>query len=249
MVVRLLYRWSLLGWLVFWGVLVLVLSLTLLVQARESGVEDSVEDLPDSTAERFVVQEWGPFAVQEGLATWYGPGFHGRRTASGERYNMYELTAAHRWLPFGVLVRVSLPNKDSAVVVQITDRGPFVRRRIIDLSWAAARALGVRLHPVRIEAFLPPQDRQSIVGFGLGWRPYVFSREAFTILDTITEWTEAVRMWQRYRAERPEAWLLVAWPPGQDSAESRQPYRLWFHVGILLPTVASSLWSSRVEKE
>jgi len=79
---------------------------------------------------------------QEGLAVWYGPGFHGKRTASGETYDMHALTAAHPTLPFGTRVRVTNPKNGRSVVVRINDRGPFGGRYIIDLSYAAAKAIG-----------------------------------------------------------------------------------------------------------
>ena len=81
-------------------------------------------------------------AVQTGKASWYGDAHHGKKTASGEAYDMHELTAAHRSLPLGTRVRVINVENDRAVVVRINDRGPFVRGRIIDLSRAAARELG-----------------------------------------------------------------------------------------------------------
>ncbi len=77
-----------------------------------------------------------------GMASWYGKTFHGRTTASGRKFNMHEMTAAHTTLPTGTQVKVTnLANGRSAIVV-ITDRGPFVKGRIIDLSWAAADYLG-----------------------------------------------------------------------------------------------------------
>jgi rare lipoprotein A len=76
-----------------------------------------------------------------GKASWYGPRFQGKRTASGERFDMNELTAAHRTLPFGTLVRVRNTQNGREVVVRINDRGPQVSDRIIDLSKAAAAAL------------------------------------------------------------------------------------------------------------
>lgn len=81
--------------------------------------------------------------VQEGLASWYGPDFHGKPTASGEIFNMYAYTAAHRKLPFGTLVRVTNLYNGKSVVVRINDRGPFKRKRIIDLSYAAAKKIGM----------------------------------------------------------------------------------------------------------
>ena len=78
---------------------------------------------------------------EEGIASWYGRPYDGRPTASGEIYNMYAMTAAHRTLPFGTRVRVVDLENNRSVVVRINDRGPFVEGRIIDLSYAAAQAL------------------------------------------------------------------------------------------------------------
>ena len=82
-------------------------------------------------------------ALQKGMASWYGPGFHGRRTASGERFNSYEMTAAHRYLPFGTRLRVVNESNGRSVVVRVSDRGPFTHRRIIDLAKGPAQALGL----------------------------------------------------------------------------------------------------------
>ena len=81
-------------------------------------------------------------AIGGGVASWYGPGFAGRRTASGEAFNPREYTAAHRTLPFGSRVRVTMNGR--SVVVRINDRGPFAAGRVIDLSQAAAEELGLR---------------------------------------------------------------------------------------------------------
>ena len=102
---------------------------------------------------------YAPGAVPDynrvGVASWYGPGFQGRKTASGVRFNMNALTAAHRSLPFGTQVRVTNVDNGRTVVVTINDRGPFTRGRIIDLSKAAASRLGMikqGLAKVRVEA-------------------------------------------------------------------------------------------------
>lgn len=79
----------------------------------------------------------------KGLASWYGRKFHGRKTASGERYDMYALTAAHKTLPLGTRVEVTNLNNGRKVRLRINDRGPFVRGRIIDLSYKGAQKLGV----------------------------------------------------------------------------------------------------------
>lgn len=89
-----------------------------------------------------------------GHASWYGGKFHGRTTASGERYDMDEMTAAHRSLPFGSKVRVTNQATNDSVVVRINDRGPYAGNRVIDLSRAAAKAvrlIGPGVAPVVLE--------------------------------------------------------------------------------------------------
>ena len=83
-----------------------------------------------------------PVREEVGEASWYGPDFHGKTTANGERYNMLGLTAAHRTLPFNTLLRVTNLANQRSIVVRVNDRGPFLKGRILDLSYAAARALG-----------------------------------------------------------------------------------------------------------
>ncbi len=92
--------------------------------------------------------------TEEGNASWYGNPFHGRRASNGETYDMYKLTAAHRTLPFDTMVRVTNLSNSKSTVVRITDRGPFVENRVIDLSMAAAReieSIGPGVVPVRLE--------------------------------------------------------------------------------------------------
>jgi rare lipoprotein A len=91
--------------------------------------------------------------AQEGLASWYGPGFHGRLTSSREVYDQYDFTAAHRTLPLGTWVLVTNINNGRSVRVYVNDRGPYVDGRVIDLSFAAALALDMvnrGTAPVRI---------------------------------------------------------------------------------------------------
>ena len=92
-----------------------------------------------------------------GVASWYGKDFHGKKTANGETYNMYALTAAHKTLPLGARMKVTNLENGKSVVVDINDRGPFVGSRVIDLSYAAARAIGMHekgLAKVRISTIL-----------------------------------------------------------------------------------------------
>jgi len=102
---------------------------------------------------------------QVGNASWYGNGFHGQRTASGERYDMNELTAAHRSLPLMSYARVTNLGNHKSVIVKINDRGPFHGRRILDLSMAAAAALGMEhkgTGHVAIIGLSPSEARQAL---------------------------------------------------------------------------------------
>ncbi len=102
-------------------------------------------------------------AQEEGFASWYGWKFHGRQTANGEIFDMNKLTAAHKTLPFGTVIQVTNVQNDLSVIVRINDRGPFVEKRIIDLSKAAADAIGLSALGVAwvrlqlIEEAKPPQ--------------------------------------------------------------------------------------------
>lgn len=101
--------------------------------------------------------------MEEGIASWYGPKFHGLRTSSGEVFNMYEMTAAHRLLPMNTRVRVTNLDNGRVIDLRINDRGPFARERIIDLSFAAAREIemiGPGTARVRVEAIgTVPRDQ------------------------------------------------------------------------------------------
>ena len=100
--------------------------------------------------------------LERGGASWYGGVFHGRRTASGERFDMYALTAAHRTLPFGTLVRVHSLVNGRNVDVRITDRGPFIQSRVIDISRAAAQELGMLGMGFKEVVLLVPESTQPV---------------------------------------------------------------------------------------
>lgn len=105
------------------------------------------------------IKDVDPEFVQEGVASWYGPGFQGRKTANGERFNTNEMTAAHKTLPFNTLLKVTNLENGVSTVVRINDRGPFIRGRIIDLSNAAKNEIQMGgLAQVRIEVYDPEEE-------------------------------------------------------------------------------------------
>lgn len=120
--------------------------------------------------------------TEVGLASWYGPGFHGRKTSSGEPYDMYGRTAAHKLLPLGTVVKVTRLDTGRSITARINDRGPFVAGRIIDLSYALARDLGmvdegtarVRVQAVSGPGGSPPPHRH-LEG------PFAWQVGAFTV--------------------------------------------------------------------
>jgi len=112
---------------------------------------------------RYYTKTTGKGHVERGSASWYGKKFHGRKTSSGERYNMYAMTAAHKTLPLPTYVRVTNLASRRSVVVRVNDRGPFHGDRIIDLSYSAARKLGMTargIAMVEIRA-IDPNDQKS----------------------------------------------------------------------------------------
>jgi rare lipoprotein A len=107
--------------------------------------------------------------TEKGIASWYGEPYHGRRTASGEVYDMHAMTAAHKTLPFGTVVKVDRRDTGADVKVRINDRGPFIEGRIIDLSYAAAQVIGLDIDgvaPVKIKVVgredAPPTGAQPV---------------------------------------------------------------------------------------
>lgn len=118
-------------------------------------------DAYEVNGRRYQVMTSADDFVQRGIASWYGKKFHGRRTSSGEPYDMYAMTAAHKRLPLPSYVRVRNLRNGRAVTVKVNDRGPFVDNRIIDLSYAAASRLdmlGEGTAPVEIRVLRPGED-------------------------------------------------------------------------------------------
>ena len=99
--------------------------------------------LADSPADADFIRTHTPIYSEEGLASWYGPPYHKRRGANGEIYDQNALTAAHRTLPLNSLIKVTNLATGQSVIIRVTDRGPFVPDRILDLSMASAKAIGV----------------------------------------------------------------------------------------------------------
>ncbi len=118
------------------GIVLILLLTCLLSSCRSPGTKQVSMVQPPAP-----VEHWHPY--QTGIASWYGRREHGGKTASGQRMNQWQMTAAHRKLPFGTKVRVTSLRTGKSCVVRINDRGPFVRGRVIDVSTVAARQIGL----------------------------------------------------------------------------------------------------------
>lgn len=221
---------SLVFGLVFSG----VMSVTFLLEAH---------DVPDGVQAYAAVQPetYGPplpsvlpltlSDVPDGLASWYGGSFHGRRTASGERFNKNDYTAAHRTLPFGSLLRVVNARTGLAMIVEVTDRGPFIKKRVVDLSQGAAKRLGVSVTPVELEALTPQavtdfySDNDSTI-IVITPTMTIQSREAIALqsITPVDSYTKAVQ-------ESAENHIIVVLPDGNGG--------IGFAIGQPHPVLAS----------
>jgi rare lipoprotein A len=145
--------------------------------------------------------------VQEGVASWYGREFHGRKTSNGEIYDMYGLTAAHKTLPMGTFVRVENLSNGRSLDLRINDRGPFARDRIIDLSYTAAERLGVvgpGTAPVRVTALGAPPATGA--GSKAAYVPIDYYSGNFTFqVGAFAERANAERLVQRLQSQYKNA--------------------------------------------
>jgi rare lipoprotein A len=136
-----------------------------------------------------------PVPMQTGMASWYGPGFHGKRTATGEIYDQNELTAAHQTLPLGTRVVVTNLQNARQVEVRINDRGPFVKDRAIDLSYAAARTLGMigpGTVPVRIEVLGDQRPQMASTAYAIQVGAFADRDNAVRLKSTLSQHFDGV---------------------------------------------------------
>ncbi|RME34439.1 MAG: septal ring lytic transglycosylase RlpA family protein [Gammaproteobacteria bacterium] len=179
---------------------------------------------------RYYVMQDARGYVERGIASWYGTKFHGRRTSSGEPYDMYRMTAAHKTLPLPTYVQVTNLRNGRSVVVRVNDRGPFHDNRIIDLSYAAALKLGMidtGTAPVEVRALEPGRPRPQVASI----RPHP-GLQYHVQVGAFHERTNAERLQQRL-----SRLLQVAVSIREARVEGRPLYRVLLGP---LPGVAAS---------
>ena len=155
-----------------------------------------------------------PISTETGMASWYGPPYHNRKGSNGEVYNMHAMTAAHRTLPLGSIVRVTNVKTGRSAVVRITDRGPFIDGRIIDLSLAAAKAVDVwqpGVARVRIDVLKMPSPRQIGGKWAVQIGAFEHEKAANQIADRLTRRYRTAKV-LRFASPVGDWWVRVRVP-------------------------------------
>jgi len=157
--------------------------------------------------------------VEEGVASWYGRDFHGRKTSNGETYDMYAMTAAHKTLPMNVYLKVTNLDNGRSTVVRVNDRGPFVKSRIIDLSYSAAKKLevvGPGTAPVRIEALGYRDDQQSSAASPRYLQPVSYDVGTFMVqVGAFAVQENAYRLAEKLKEQYGSSAVAEGWVNGQ----------------------------------
>lgn len=202
----------------------LVVVVTAVVLVSKLSIAAASDSVPHSVDPAPTVKPIELPIAFEGIASYYAHKFHGRRTAHGSRFNMYDFTAAHRALPFGTILRVTNPSTGACLLVQVNDRGPYVRRRVLDLSYAAAEVLGVQLGRIRAEGITPQDiaaDSTVLLFIGASYQPYRAETAAIEVVQTFDKFSTALRA-HRMHINEPDVALAVL--PLRDGDEVRLSY-------------------------
>ncbi|MGA8502665.1 MAG: septal ring lytic transglycosylase RlpA family protein [Candidatus Sulfotelmatobacter sp.] len=175
------------------------------------GAERSDKDSGADLAEPAIPANSTPLATEIGRASWYGPPYHNRRGSNGEVYNMNAMTAAHRTLPLGSIVRVTNLKTGHTALVRITDRGPFIPGRVLDLSLAAARKLDVYLPgiaEVKVEVMQTPAPLDTGGKWAVQIGGFPDEDEATKLADHLTRRYRTAKV-QRFASPAGDWWVRV----------------------------------------
>jgi rare lipoprotein A len=176
-----------------------------------AGENSSKADAGTELAEPVVPAATKVLVSETGLASWYGPPYHNRRGSNGEVYNMNAMTAAHRTFPLGSIVRVTNPKTGHSALVRITDRGPFIRGRILDLSLAAARKVDVvqpGVAEVKVELLQTPTAFDSGGKWAVQIGGFPDESAASKLADHLTRRYRTAKV-QRFASPAGDWWIRV----------------------------------------
>jgi rare lipoprotein A len=177
--------------------------------AAASGHNKEASDL--DLAEPTVPANALPLATETGRASWYGPPYHNRRGSNGEVYNMHAMTAAHRTLPLGAIVRVTNLKTGHTALVRITDRGPFIPGRVLDLSLAAARKLDVYqpgVAEVKVEVMQTPAPLETGGKWAVQIGGFRDEKAASSLADHLTLRYRTAKV-RRFNSPAGDWWVRV----------------------------------------
>lgn len=172
------------------------------------------------------------YFAQEGKSSWYGKKFHLRRTSSGEPFDMYSLTVAHRFLPFGTIVRIINLENGKNILARVTDRGPFVKNRIVDLSFRVAKEIGGLANPkVKIEALVYDENKfdpteKYLFGYSFDFPLICLPESKVQIFARFTDFDEAFAFYSKFVENYPGifSYIFVPANPITDFSESQDEY-------------------------
>lgn len=177
---------------------------------------------------------------QEGRTSWYGRKFHSRRTSSGERFDMYSLTVAHRFIPFETIVRVTNVDNGKSILARVTDRGPFVRSKILDLSYYSAKKLEALGNPkVKIEALLPNDGRSVeasenyLFGYSYDYPLVCLPENNFQILAEFSDFDVAIEYYERILEKFSDFFVYLLIPSNQSFESIREGKTQRYLIGFL----------------
>jgi rare lipoprotein A len=155
--------------------------------------------------------------VQRGMGSWYGKKFQNRKTANGERYNMYSLSAAHRRLPFNSIIRITDIETKKSILVRINDRGPYINNRIIDLSYQAMKEISANgCSDVKVEGLIV--DDQNIIGlkpnhcfcYSLTYPLLCLPDSVLNVVDSSNDFDEAFKIYSKLSSECPDRKIYLS---------------------------------------
>jgi rare lipoprotein A len=178
---------------------------------KSDAEESSAEESGAALAEPAIPADATPLATETGRASWYGPPYHNRRGSNGEIYNMHAMTAAHRTLPLGSIVRVTNLKTGHTALVRITDRGPFIPGRVLDLSLAAARKVDVYqpgVAEVKVEVMQTPVPLETGGKWAVQIGGFPDEDEASKLADRLTRRYRTARV-LRFNSPAGDWWVRV----------------------------------------
>ncbi len=208
---------------------VLIINKTFLV-AKSDLVEKTDSKISTNIADYDISEFF--YSQQRGKSSWYGRKFHKRRTASGEIYDMNKLTAAHRYFPFGTVLRVKNLQNGKVILVRVNDRGPFINNKIIDLSYYSARKLGSLGNSiVEIETLIPSEEidlpGKYFFGFSYEYPLVCLPEGKIEMIQYFDDFDQAISFYENISEKFPDEFIYLFVPAFQTSNGSQS-----FFIGI-----------------